>query len=172
MPCFVSVDSVHVCTWPAPNGHVEKQLWNECCCLLRLIKRLYQGFVVFILRITTLLLELAFPDEISVLGFVSFSLSYSSLNLNWKGTGWYVRIFRVLPKDSQMYERRTVSGADVGKRIASCKTPPEKQAALTVITSVHLHSGVIRRAEQKQGQHIVLRTLLYRAERSLELVSI
>lgn len=66
-----------------------------------------------------------------------------------------------------MYER-TVSGVDVRKRIASCKTPPEEEAAPTVITSTHLHSGVIRRPEQKQGQRIVLRTLLYRAEHSPE----
>lgn len=108
-----------------------------------------------------MLKEYARCHEVSILGLVSNLLSYSLLNLIWKGTGWHPRIFRVLPKDGQMFERRTVSGADVGKRFASCKTPREEQAAPTVITSAHLHSGVIRRAEQKQGQHIVLRTLLY-----------
>lgn len=107
-------------------------------------------------------------DELTILFLVCYWLGYSLLNLSWKDAGWYTRIFRVLPKDGQMYESKRESGVEVGNRTASRKTPPEKQAVPTVITSAHLHSGVIRRAEQKQGQHIVLRTLLYSAECSPE----
>lgn len=63
---------------------------------------------------------------------------------------------------------RRERGRGRGRGKANHQTPQEKQAAPIVITSAHLNSGVIRRAERKQGQHIVLRTLLYHTERSLE----
>lgn len=92
---------------------------------------------------------------------------YLLLNTNWKGTGCSIP-----SKDLQsfaqgwpdVWKKDTVGGGGSARR----QTPTEKQAAPTVITSAHLNSGVIRQAEQKQGQHIVLRTLLYRAERSPE----
>lgn len=90
------------------------------------------------------------------------------LNSTWKSQKALaalspVRRFRVLPKDAQTYEIRWECVCVGG---GSYRQPPPEERAPTVIISAHLNSGVIRRAEQKQGQHIVLQTLLYSAERS------